>query len=708
MERPFNEQMEEIIQAHIQDPAFGVQELAREMGTSHSTLFRRLRSLTGKTINELINEVRLNRAVELIQQGDLSIAEVAARTGFRSQAYFSTSFRAHFGYKPSEKGHTGKKGHTGIRGEGQAGGCGQGLAWKRLVLPEVALVVILGVVLVTLGLTMKPKERTAIAVLPFENGSAETGGPDASDFLWQGVITTLSQIKVFDIRSAATLEPYRNLDRPASQIARKLQVGFLVEGRVITEGENAKLTVNLIDAKTDRQIWTADYAFNISDLHKQMVLLAEHMAYRLNTVLDPAEASAIMLRSSKSRESLVSYLMGEALMADGKVFPGNAIPHFRKAIDLDSTWASPWIGLARCLRYIAQSQPKEEYFQEWLKATHKIYEIRPGPTSYYYLASYYLKSGDIAQARKYCKKGIRDFQERYSTHYWMGQLCEKTGHWKEAESWYIKTAKLVPSWTGFYYCAGMTREMRRDFLKATSYFNQGIAVDPVSQSNHQRLAYVALKWKGDAAEARRIIESAIEQKEWRGSDPNKAYYIYAISDICLGKYEHALEEISKWTLAFPATWPPPWYYHPKELYKAMVYGYLGKPDLERAYYDSARLFIENHIEKLPEMGKRPGVISGLGMAWAGFGDKEKALEMAERTKELLSKNPDAFLGPHAMEDVAWIYMKTGDYAKSLKTLKSLLSKPGPLTAKMLEIDPRWDPLKDQEGYKKLVKKYAIE
>jgi uncharacterized protein (TIGR02145 family) len=61
-----------------------------------------------------------------------------------------------------------------------------------------------------------------------------------------------------------------------------------------------------------------------------------------------------------------------------------------------------------------------------------------------------------------------------------------------------------------------------------------------------------------------------------------------------------------------------------------------------------------------------------------------------------------------MEDAAWIYMKSGNYSEALKTIRKLLSKPGPLTAKLLEIDPKWEALRDLPGYKKLIDKYSIE
>ena len=72
------------------------------MGISHSSLLRKVRSLTGKSITQFIREMRLQKALELLQQEEITAAEVAYRTGFGSAAYFSTSFSEHFGFPPGE------------------------------------------------------------------------------------------------------------------------------------------------------------------------------------------------------------------------------------------------------------------------------------------------------------------------------------------------------------------------------------------------------------------------------------------------------------------------------------------------------------------------------------------------------------------------------------------------------------------------------
>ena len=86
----------------MKDEGFGVSELAGEMNMSRSTLHRRIRSETGISVSQFIRNARLNRALELLTEYSMTVAEAAYTTGFRSASYFSKSFRNYFGYPPVE------------------------------------------------------------------------------------------------------------------------------------------------------------------------------------------------------------------------------------------------------------------------------------------------------------------------------------------------------------------------------------------------------------------------------------------------------------------------------------------------------------------------------------------------------------------------------------------------------------------------------
>lgn len=96
----FIKKLLEIISSNLGNENFGVKELARESGMSQYTLYRRLYSATGKTITQFIRETRLQKALEMLQNEEVSASEVAYKVGFGSPAYFNTCFHEFFGYPP--------------------------------------------------------------------------------------------------------------------------------------------------------------------------------------------------------------------------------------------------------------------------------------------------------------------------------------------------------------------------------------------------------------------------------------------------------------------------------------------------------------------------------------------------------------------------------------------------------------------------------
>lgn len=91
-----------IIKERFTDSEFDVTDIADEVGMSRTQLWRRMKSAFGKTPSELIKEMRLNKAVEMLKSGKFRISEIAYHVGFTDQRYFSRVFQKEFGKTPSE------------------------------------------------------------------------------------------------------------------------------------------------------------------------------------------------------------------------------------------------------------------------------------------------------------------------------------------------------------------------------------------------------------------------------------------------------------------------------------------------------------------------------------------------------------------------------------------------------------------------------
>jgi YesN/AraC family two-component response regulator len=98
----FLEKCIQIVEQHITDENFTIKVLASEIGMSHSNLYRKIKSLSGHTVNSFIRYIRLRKAAELLIQSDMNVNEVAIETGFNSIKYFRDQFYKLFGANPSD------------------------------------------------------------------------------------------------------------------------------------------------------------------------------------------------------------------------------------------------------------------------------------------------------------------------------------------------------------------------------------------------------------------------------------------------------------------------------------------------------------------------------------------------------------------------------------------------------------------------------
>lgn len=92
----------QIVERHVMDTAFNTKVLAAEIGLSQSTLYNRIKSISGKSINEFIRFIRLRKAAQLLLSTDMTIAEAAYQVGMNDAKYFREQFNKLFGMNPSE------------------------------------------------------------------------------------------------------------------------------------------------------------------------------------------------------------------------------------------------------------------------------------------------------------------------------------------------------------------------------------------------------------------------------------------------------------------------------------------------------------------------------------------------------------------------------------------------------------------------------
>ena len=95
-------ELNRIIAEHLSDPDLDQRLICSKMGLSRAALYNHMKAITGTGTKEYITRIRLEKAKSLIEASSLSIAEISETTGFASQSYFSTAFKAYTGQTPTQ------------------------------------------------------------------------------------------------------------------------------------------------------------------------------------------------------------------------------------------------------------------------------------------------------------------------------------------------------------------------------------------------------------------------------------------------------------------------------------------------------------------------------------------------------------------------------------------------------------------------------
>jgi serine/threonine-protein kinase len=198
-----------------------------------------------------------------------------------------------------------------------------------------------------------PKPRS-VAVLPFLNLSADPENEYFADGITEDVIGQLSKIRDLTVISRTSVMPFKKREHGVREIARKLNVGTLLDGSVRRAGDRVRIVAHLVNAETDGHLWTETYDRELSDIFAIQTDVALHIAEALKAELSPGEKSRIRRKPTRNVEAYQLYLQGRhcflRLTEDGIL---KAIEFYEKAIEKDPGYALAWAELAYCYSELA-------------------------------------------------------------------------------------------------------------------------------------------------------------------------------------------------------------------------------------------------------------------------------------------------------------------------------------------------------------------
>ena len=538
----------------------------------------------------------------------------------------------------------------------------------------------------------------SIAVLPFENLSAEKENAYFADGIQDDVLTNLSKIGDLKVISRTSVMPYRGKASNVREIGKTLGVGAILEGSVRRIGNRVRVNVQLINADTDEHMWAEDYDRDLTDVFAIQTDLAQQIVRELQAKLSPMEKAQIERRPTENGEAYLAFMEGHEIFYRPDKFRSNtekAEQLFEKATQLDPNFAGAFAALARVHEWSyrdfdptpARKEKARAAAMEALRLQPNLPEAHLAMGFYYYYCErdYQGALSEFAIA----KLSLPNSPEVYMA---IGAIERRQGKWKESTANLEKAATLSPKDSWVLQNLGDNYYANKNFETAEKIFDRAIEAAPQSLGPRAEKANLAVAWKGDLS----VMEKELAQLP-AGVDPDGLVTFSRMQLLLLQrKFTDALALIKQ---------SPQEIFHydkPREFFEGAIYAFLNDKEKAVAAFEHARPVAENALRESPDDASRHII---LGLILAGLGQKEAAMAEGKHAVELLPESQDALEGPKMTVALAQIYAWTGESDQALQLLEHSLSIPNGVTIPFLKLDPMWDPLRSDPRFQALIDRH---
>lgn len=290
----------------------------------------------------------------------------------------------------------------------------------------------------------------SIAVLPFEL----IGGESSLSFAYAihgDILTRLSNIGELIVTSRTSVMAYQNHTKQLAEIARELNVKWLITGEVQEFHGQVQVNIRLTDGTKDQQVWGDVYhkSLNANNLFTIQAEITRQVTSELKLQLTPNQQDAIDKLPTSSLEAFRLQALGRRSM-DQRTEEGlrNAETYFRQAISYDNNYALAWVGLSDCLCVMADyvAPMNESWLQEAEKAAKHALELNGNlAEAYASLALVYGGRKEGAKAMELLNKAIAMRYHYADAHNWLSWGNNLLGYREQALSSALKAVELNPT-----------------------------------------------------------------------------------------------------------------------------------------------------------------------------------------------------------------------------------------------------------------------
>ena len=421
----------------------------------------------------------------------------------------------------------------------------------------------------------------SIAVLPLENLSRDPEQDYFTDGMTEALIAELGQIGSLRVISRTSVMRFKGA-RPQGglqEIARQLKVDALIEGSVLRSGERVRVTAELIDAKTDRQLWARNYERDLRDVLALQGDVARAIAGEIKIKLSPQEETHLASARPVNPEAYELYLKGRYEW-NKRTEEGldKGLEYFQQAIRADPNYALPYCGMADTYAALGLNTilPGEEVYPKANAAALKALEL----------------DDSLAEAHASLAMALVDYDRDWST----------------AEREFQRAIELNPSYATAHHWYALTLAWIGRSDEAIAEIEEARTLDPLSvriSGNVGVVLYLARQYD-------RAIPEGLRALELEPGDPN-AHWILGQTYLQKRMNREALAELQK-EVSLEHTYPG------------------GLTFLAHAYAATGhREEASKILGDLRELSKRRYVSPyGIATIYVGLGDRDEAFAWLQK------------------------------------------------------------------------------
>ena len=293
-------------------------------------------------------------------------------------------------------------------------------------------------------------ERGALAVLPFDNISPDPETDYFSDGLTEELIARLSLVSEIELISRWASMQHKGRGQDIRAIGNDLGARYIVGGSVRRFQDSVRITVQLVDVVTNRQLWGNTYKGKLDDIFDIQEQVAQQIVEALKLKLTFSEKVSLTKRQTVNAQAYDLYLRGqEQLYRLTKRSVEYAIQLFEKAIELDPRYAAAYAGCSSAYGQMYQLIAREERFRELaqeLSFKALMYDNNL-PEAYRAMGLSYFLWGKLNEATASCTKAIEIDPDDFIAHWTLGRIYFTEGKLAQALDLFRRVAEIKP---GFY------------------------------------------------------------------------------------------------------------------------------------------------------------------------------------------------------------------------------------------------------------------